>query len=99
MPISMPGSGTPRMPSTPPSAITSGNTTGRTTIAGAPEKRAPQPDRHHRRDMIGPEHRMGQPAHEAAGHAAGVGQRGRGRQQAEQHCKKPDYTRASCRPL
>ena len=29
MPISTPGSGTPRMPSTPPNAITSGNTTGR----------------------------------------------------------------------
>ena len=36
MPISTPGSGTPRMPSTPPTAITSGNTTGRMKIAGAP---------------------------------------------------------------
>ena len=36
MPISTPGSGTPSKPRNPPSAITSGNVTGSTQIAGAP---------------------------------------------------------------
>ena len=36
MPISVPGSGMPRSPSTPPSAITIGNATGNTQIAGGP---------------------------------------------------------------
>jgi hypothetical protein len=77
MPISTPGNGMPRMPSTPPSAITSGNTTGRMKIAGAPRKRAPQPDRQHRHRVVEAEQRMRQPAGEAAAHAAGVGERGR----------------------
>ena len=38
MPISTPGSGTPRIPSTPPNAITSGNTIGKSQIAGGPRK-------------------------------------------------------------
>src|SRR5262245_13393710 len=36
IPISTPGMGTPMAPSTPPNAITRGNVTGSTQIAGAP---------------------------------------------------------------
>ena len=36
MPTSTPGSGTPMRPRKPPSAITMGNVTGRSQIAGAP---------------------------------------------------------------
>ena len=36
MPVSTAGNGTPRIPSTPPAAITSGNTTGSSQIAGTP---------------------------------------------------------------
>ena len=36
MPISTPGSGTPSRPSMPPNAITIGNVTGSSHIAGAP---------------------------------------------------------------
>ncbi len=44
-------------------------------IAGAPEERAPQPDRHHRGDVVGPEHRMREAADEAAREPiAGVGE-------------------------
>src|SRR5205814_188155 len=41
MPVSTPGTGTPRIPITPPNAITSGKTIGSTQIAGAP-RNAPQ---------------------------------------------------------
>ena len=41
MPISTPGSGTPRMPMIPPNAITSGKTIGNSQIAGDP-RNAPQ---------------------------------------------------------
>jgi hypothetical protein len=41
MPVSIIGIGTPATPSAPPSAMTSGKTTGRIQIAGAPRK-APQ---------------------------------------------------------
>ena len=49
----------PRMPSAPPSAITTGKTTGSNHIAGAPEiHRAPQSDCHHRHDVIETPQRM-----------------------------------------
>ena len=41
MPISTPGNGTPSTPSAPPKAMTSGNTTGKTQMAGVP-RNAPQ---------------------------------------------------------
>ena len=83
MPISTPGSGTPRMPSTPPNAITSGNTTGRMKIAGAPRNAPHSPTATIATDVVEAEQRMRQPAGEAAAHAAGVGQRGRSRQRAQ----------------
>ena len=43
MPISTPGSGTPITPRAPPNAMTSGNTTGKTQIAGAPRKAPHRP--------------------------------------------------------
>ena len=85
MPISTPGSGTPRMPSTPPTAITSGNTTGRMKIAGAPRNAPHSPTATIAADVVGAEHRMREPADEAAGDAAGVGERGGTRQQNDQN--------------
>ena len=41
IPYSVPGSGTPISPSIPPNAITMGNATGKSQIAGAAELRAP----------------------------------------------------------
>ena len=43
MPVSTAGTGTPRMPSAPPPAITSGNTTGSSQIAGAPRNAPHRP--------------------------------------------------------
>ena len=43
MPISTPGSGTPLMPSRPPNAITTGNTTGSSHIAGCPRNAPHRP--------------------------------------------------------
>jgi hypothetical protein len=43
MPISTPGSGTPLMPSSPPNAITTGNTTGSSHIAGWPRNAPHKP--------------------------------------------------------
>ena len=43
MPISTPGSGTPRIPMTPPNAITSGKTIGSSQIAGGPRNAPHRP--------------------------------------------------------
>jgi hypothetical protein len=43
MPVSIAGSGTPRMPSAPPTAMTSGNTIGSSQIAGAPRNAPHRP--------------------------------------------------------
>ena len=72
MPVSTATIGTPRMPSTPPNAITSGNTIGSSQIAGRAEERAPQADRHHRHHVVRSEHRMRKAGEEASGAFAGV---------------------------
>ena len=69
MPVSTPGSGTPSNAEAPATAITSGNTTGSTQIAGGPEECAPKSDRHHRDHVVGPEDRMGEAAPEVDGDA------------------------------
>jgi hypothetical protein len=43
MPVSVAGTGTPSIPSTPPNAITSGNTTGSSQIAGGPRNAPHKP--------------------------------------------------------
>ena len=65
MPTSTPGSGTPSRPISPPNAITSGNATGSTQIAGAPKHRAPQADRDHRQHVVEARDRMREPREEA----------------------------------
>ncbi len=43
MPVSTPGMGTPSTPDAPPTAITTGNTTGRIQMAGVPKKASHNP--------------------------------------------------------
>ena len=65
IPTSTPGSGTPRSPSIPPSAITIGKATGRSQSAGSAELRAPEAHRDHRQDVIQPRHGVTEAGHEA----------------------------------
>ena len=58
---------------------------------GRAEKRAPQPDRHHRHRVVEAKQRMRQTAGEAAAHAATVGQHGRHGTEANQNREKADY--------
>ena len=61
MPISTPGSGTPTSPSKPPKAMTSGNVTGSSQIAGAPSCAPQRPDGDHREDVVESGDRMQEP--------------------------------------
>ena len=75
MPISTPGSGTPSDAEHAADRHHQRKHDRQDEDRGRAEERAPQPDRHHRRDVIGPEQRMREAADEAAGHAAGMRQR------------------------
>ena len=59
-----------------------------------PEERAPQPDRHHSDQVVRPEHRVQEAAHEAAASAAGMGKGGRASKHDERKCR-PD---GDCEP-
>ena len=81
MPVSTAGSGTPRIAEHAAERHHQRKHDRQDPDRRRAEERAPQPDRHHRDDMIRPEHRMREAGEKAAGAFAGMRERGRRDQQ------------------